>query len=1293
MRTPTLPKVLLPVLMLFLHTAIFASPTNDDCSLAIPLDFSGVPLSFDNENATNSPEVQPSCEYYQGGDVWFNVKMPMSGHLSVETLSGTNENPCVALYRGNCSNLIEYDCRYDGSSTNNGCVTIHDENLAGEELFIRVFQYNTIVGGTFQIRAHQPEIPDNDFCQSAVTLNVNSSCSPTLYTNANTTDSPSAIGTTCGYRGADVWFRARVPASGRMVIDAMGIENPDPVIGLFTGDCNNLNEYDCRQKDSPTNDGRIIINNIELANKFVYFNVFRYFKRNGGTFELCAFEPQIPDNDFCNKAIDLNITTSCTPTSYSNVFTTEASQYDDPSCGLFSGGDVWFKFNVPSSGKLSIDLDPGTNELPYMTLYKGACNNFTEYDCGGYGYTGDEKIVVNDQSMAGQKMYLRVFQYYERNGGTFDICLKEPAVPNNDYCGSAIGLAVNGSQCTQYTYTNEYATPSNQADEPECGEYKGGDVWFNFTVPSSGHLVIDAINGTNNDPVLGVYTGSCGSFNLYDCHYGGILEGYSRVMIHDENIAGQKLYLRVFESENESGGTFDLCLYEPDIPNNDFCFDAIHLGTPNAQENTKTYSNLYTTPSANVSAPSCGNYLGGDVWFSVNIPASGHLAIDAIGGTNADPVLTLYRGTCSNFTQYDCQYRGGPNNESRIILHDESLAGQKMYVRAYRYFHREGGTFDIRTYEPEIPDNDFCIDATDLGIISKECVQTTFTNKYTTTTAASPTPSCGVFQGGDVWFKLQMPASGHLAIDAFSGTNIDPTMSIYTGSCGNFIEYDCRDNGSPTDDGRITIHDENLAEQTLYIRTYQYYSKNGGTFDLCLFEPDIPDNDFCEKAIDLEVNNTCGMRFHTNDFATDSPQAPPTCGLYRGGDVWFKAQVPASGRLVIDTDENTIQPVIGIYRGACGDIVNYDCNSGNSMNDNGGKVYINDPTLSNEMVYIRIFQFYNRNGGDFGMCVFEPVIPTNQECSNATVLAVGSSPDYQLFSNEFTTISLEGNPSCEGYQGGEIWFKADVPASGKLTIDTREVQINNADMSVYFGDCNGLVEYICDDDSGVGEMAKVTIQHVSAAGKTVYIQVWRNSSPYGGFFGISTHESGLLPVELIDFRATTQNHRVQLNWATASETDNAYFELEHSTDGVEFSTIGRVTGAGTTEKQQRYERMHDQPVPGINYYRLKDVDYSGKENYSSTVSASIDKPDRDVTVTPNPFDKELMLYFDEPVDYSALVQLTDIHGRVVVEYKLEEGTINHYMSINEHLEKGVYIITIKDDEYGIQKYAGKFLKN
>ena len=68
------------------------------------------------------------------------------------------------------------------------------------------------------------------------------------------------------------------------------------------------------------------------------------------------------------------------------------------------------------------------------------------------------------------------------------------------------------------------------------------------------------------------------------------------------------------------------------------------------------------------------------------------------------------------------------------------------------------------------------------------------------------------------------------------------------------------------------------------------------------------------------------------------------------------------------------------------------------------------------------------------------------------------------------------------------------------------------------------------------------------------------------------------------------------------------------------------------------------------------------------------------------------MYFDKALEYNALVQLTDVHGRIVMEERLPEGTINHYIDTSDLLEKGVYFLTILDEDFQIRKYAGKFLR-
>lgn len=89
-----------------------------------------------------------------------------------------------------------------------------------------------------------------------------------------------------------------------------------------------------------------------------------------------------------------------------------------------------------------------------------------------------------------------------------------------------------------------------------------------------------------------------------------------------------------------------------------------------------------------------------------------------------------------------------------------------------------------------------------------------------------------------------------------------------------------------------------------------------------------------------------------------------------------------------------------------------------------------------------------------------------------------------------------------------------------------------------------------------------------------------------------------LPVELTRFEARPEAEGVALRWETASELNNELFEVQHSADGRQFRVLGEVPGAGTTLLTQQYDYLHQTPQPGSNYYRLRQVDYDGRYEYS-----------------------------------------------------------------------------------------------
>ncbi len=100
---------------------------------------------------------------------------------------------------------------------------------------------------------------------------------------------------------------------------------------------------------------------------------------------------------------------------------------------------------------------------------------------------------------------------------------------------------------------------------------------------------------------------------------------------------------------------------------------------------------------------------------------------------------------------------------------------------------------------------------------------------------------------------------------------------------------------------------------------------------------------------------------------------------------------------------------------------------------------------------------------------------------------------------------------------------------------------------------------------------------------------------------------GVLPVELTHFDTKAKPQSIVLTWKTASEKDNDYFNIEHSTTGFDFKTIKQIKGNGTTLLGATYSYEHATPSVKNNYYRLKQVDFDGKYAYSPVKHITFNK--------------------------------------------------------------------------------------
>lgn len=110
-----------------------------------------------------------------------------------------------------------------------------------------------------------------------------------------------------------------------------------------------------------------------------------------------------------------------------------------------------------------------------------------------------------------------------------------------------------------------------------------------------------------------------------------------------------------------------------------------------------------------------------------------------------------------------------------------------------------------------------------------------------------------------------------------------------------------------------------------------------------------------------------------------------------------------------------------------------------------------------------------------------------------------------------------------------------------------------------------------------------------------------------------------LPVTLLSFRAYAEGNAARLDWQTASEENSDRIEVEHSSNGRDWQKIGSLKAQGTTVVRHDYTWLHTTPVQGVNQYRLREVDLSGKASYSEVRTVSFGKSSNsDVLVYPNP---------------------------------------------------------------------------
>lgn len=189
-----------------------------------------------------------------------------------------------------------------------------------------------------------------------------------------------------------------------------------------------------------------------------------------------------------------------------------------------------------------------------------------------------------------------------------------------------------------------------------------------------------------------------------------------------------------------------------------------------------------------------------------------------------------------------------------------------------------------------------------------------------------------------------------------------------------------------------------------------------------------------------------------------------------------------------------------------------------------------------------------------------------------------------------------------------------------------------------------------------------------------------NFNAFNTYFTLANKIGGSnpLPVEFTLFDALSRENDVLLDWVTASEKNNDYFELQRSSNGSNFEVIGQVKGAGTSNSPVSYSYSDIHPVSGLGYYRIRQVDFDGSYTYSDTRVVNRDKSIK-WSLYPNPVsDGAIMIRFDAEVGDLDYV-LSDLQGRTLQYSRISPDYNKEFrIQLGNGMPSGYYLLEVRD---------------
>lgn len=326
-------------------------------------------------------------------------------------------------------------------------------------------------------------------------------------------------------------------------------------------------------------------------------------------------------------------------------------------------------------------------------------------------------------------------------------------------------------------------------------------------------------------------------------------------------------------------------------------------------------------------------------------------------------------------------------------------------------------------------------------------------------------------------------------------------------------------------------------------------------------------------------------------------------------------------------------------------------NTGSFFVHPGGQVIIQGAATINNNGVIKIGT--NAAPPPYADMVFE---------SNVTFASGGAG----LTVNQNGRVAVYGNVTSSG-GGGQV---LTVNNGGQMYVNGNITLTGNGDQIVNNNSTSPFGLYVNGTTTNTGGGATTTTNEGTKADML--------SGDPSFYSWVASQPSSPLPVTLTQFKIGAQNaNSIQVLWATASEVNFDYFELEKSVNNTEFIKVAQVQGHGTTKVQHEYSFTDQDPMIGSNFYRLKAVDVDGHTETFTVIVANF-IAQKEISVYPNPLtDGNLHINLNFETGASTVVTISDTFGVTKASATFTESQVIFPIT----LEPGVYVVTIVNGSY------------